>query len=535
MGAVYEAIHLELNRPCAIKLLAPEHATSDPQARTRLRQEALTECDFDHPNLVRLFDFGTNVVTIEENGRVRDYDELYIVMELLRGQSLKHLLTPRRPLMPETAITIAAQLADGLAEIHSKRVVHRDLKPENVLLCEDHKGDLLVKIVDFGAVKMLRTSAVAGAIDLTKAMFVGSPVYASPENCKGEPIDERSDIYSLGLIIYEMVAGRRAFEDRGFLTLLNSHAYETPRPLIGIPKALAELTMAALEKDPARRPQTAKEFADNLRDLTLDILQPNKTSGDAQNKSESKEIQGNETVVANRPVEMAPIDKEAIVVKTHSATNAVISDVSIPVQGRIHEFRRVEIPVLPTSSPNRSFNRKQKLAIAVIALAGLSAVSFLSMRRNKSDSSTPAMNAAFLPSPQPSPFVIAKQVQPPVQDATPRPTAREPRPSATPGQIILPKMMFPDYPIKPVSIPRFTPDWPPPKSKPRGKSYSNPLLSEEIQDILRRNGRLLTITKTNNPRPLRNRHEFHFPMIRPTRKHSSVSPRPKTYHFPRRR
>ena len=107
MGAVYEALHLELDRPRAIKLLAPEYASSDPQARTRLRQEALTECDFDHPNLVRLYDFGTNIVSVEEKGLVRAYDELYIVMELLRGQSLKQLLVPRKPLALDTAMTIA--------------------------------------------------------------------------------------------------------------------------------------------------------------------------------------------------------------------------------------------------------------------------------------------------------------------------------------------------------------------------------------------------------------------------------------------
>jgi serine/threonine-protein kinase len=90
----------------------------------------LTECDFDHPNLVRLYDFGTNIVTVEENGRVRDYDELYIVMELLRGQSLMHLLAPRRPLILETSISIAAQLADGLAEIHSNRVIHPDFRSD---------------------------------------------------------------------------------------------------------------------------------------------------------------------------------------------------------------------------------------------------------------------------------------------------------------------------------------------------------------------------------------------------------------------
>jgi serine/threonine protein kinase len=168
-------------------------------------------------------------------------------------------------------------------------------------------------------------------------MFLGSPVYASPENCKGEPLDERSDIYSLGLILYEMVGGRRAFEDRGFLNLLNSHAYETPPPLMGIPKALADLTLSALEKDPALRPQSAKEFAENLRDLELGTMQSDENTFNVEPECNRTEIQDiEETVVARRQAESDAIHDEVTIVKTHSARHAVIHNASTPLQSRTH-------------------------------------------------------------------------------------------------------------------------------------------------------------------------------------------------------
>src|ERR1041385_4494668 len=203
MGAVYEGTHLELDRRLAIKILVSDYVSADPHAPLRLRQEALTACKFDHPNLVRLYDFGTNPTAVKDQEQTHA-DEQYIVMELLQGQSLKEMLAQDKCVALSKAIAIAIQIAEGLAEIHSKGIIYRDLKPANVLICSDYKGDMVVKIVDFGAVKLRHGTSINGGLDLTKAMFVGSPIYASPENCKGEPLDERSDVYRLGLILYEM-------------------------------------------------------------------------------------------------------------------------------------------------------------------------------------------------------------------------------------------------------------------------------------------------------------------------------------------
>ncbi len=386
MGAVYEGIHLELERARAIKILRPEYISVDPHARWRLRQEALTACNFDHPNLVRLHDFGTNVVSIEEKGRVHAYDEQYIVMELLRGHSLKEVLVQSKRLELQKAISIALQIAEGLAEIHSKGIVYRDLKPANVFICSDYKGDLLVKIVDFGAVKLRDKSLKDGDLDLTKAMFVGSPVYASPENCKGEPLDERSDIYGLGLILYEMIAGSGPFEEGDFLTLLNSHAYIDPRPITGVPQNIADLIMRSLRKNPVDRPQTAREFTESLRSLDLRIMSN-------------------------------VIENETAVVKEEHGCDDTIFGIAEGVEETVVQHRQnrpLTKMTIPTARASSAFSLKRKIitfaAIVLTCLTQISSVCLLH-RADEDIPAVPITNVMFpsmAPSTLPRPVSLVK-------------------------------------------------------------------------------------------------------------------------------
>jgi serine/threonine protein kinase len=271
MGAVYKCTHIQLNRQRAIKLLLPDSANADPHGRQRLKQEAVVACTFDHPNVVRIHDFGTNTVSDKSDGVVHRSDELYIVMELLEGETLREYLRRIKPVPLDQAITIALHIADGLAAVHSQHVIHRDLKPANIMLTRDHRGELLVKIVDFGAVKLIRDKAEPTNVDLTGSLMVGSAAYTSPENCRGLPLDQRSDIYCLGLILFEMLAGRRPFESQDRVDLIHQHAYATPPSLLAIakqvPAPLAQLVMSALEKEPDARPQSATEFMQALRTI----------------------------------------------------------------------------------------------------------------------------------------------------------------------------------------------------------------------------------------------------------------------------
>jgi len=354
MGAVYEGTHLELGRRLAIKVLVPEYVSVDPHARLRLRQEALTACKFDHPNLVRLYDFGTNAISAKEKEHIHGYDEQFIVMELLEGQSLKEMLAQAKCVALPKALAIAIQIAEGVAEIHSKGIIHRDLKPANVLICSDYKGDMVVKIVDFGAVKLRNHASINGdgPLDLTKAMFVGSPIYASPENCKGEPLDERSDIYSLGLILYEMLAGFRAFEG-DFLKLLNSHAYGDPPPLINVPSSVADLVMSALRKDPNGRPQTARKFAGHLRDLEL---------GNSPIRLNDVQSENVESAVAGSRV---IYNEETVMTSRDSVTHSLCETPEADHRLQSRELTKVSIPI--TRAFNR-FNLKRGLTVAATLL-----------------------------------------------------------------------------------------------------------------------------------------------------------------------
>jgi serine/threonine protein kinase len=267
MGVVYKCTHIQLNLPRAIKFLLPDSPDSDPHGRMRLRREALTACRIDHPNIVRIIDIGTNIVTVERENETEKFDEIYIILELLEGQTLKEYLTNTRPVPLLEAVLISEQIAEGLSEIHAQNVLYRDLKPANIMLTRARYGRLLVKIFDFGSVRLMGEALEDYEVDLTASMFVGSPLYASPENCKNEPMDERSDIYSLGIILYEMLAGHPPFSPRPFAELIWKHASALPPPLSGVPEPLADLVARSLQKEPEMRPQSAAEFVRTLRDF----------------------------------------------------------------------------------------------------------------------------------------------------------------------------------------------------------------------------------------------------------------------------
>lgn len=297
-GTVYVGTHLELGHQVAIKLLRPDFAKADPNGRLRLRQEALTACNFDHPNLVRLYDLGTYQVKTGNNGHSTTYDELYVVMQLIQGQTLKEFLTKHGRLKPSQAIEIAGQIAAGLTEIHSHNIVHRDLKPANIMLTHDRLGQLIVKILDFGAIKLAGETPAAPQLDLTGQMFIGSPLYSSPESCTFQRVDARSDIYCLGLILYEMLAAERPYQANDFYGWLNQHASGAPRQLSRVPNKLADLVMQMLAKRPEDRPQSALSLLTTLNELRKSLSSDEPVEIDVSNPK-GVEIEDEVTVVGN--------------------------------------------------------------------------------------------------------------------------------------------------------------------------------------------------------------------------------------------
>ena len=237
-GTVYLAVEPDLERRVAVKQLAPQLA-GDPEFLRRFRDEARTMAHLNHPNCVKVFDF------FEEGG------SSYLVCEYVDGASLREVLDQAKKLSPRQALGVLKGALLGLAHAHSLGLVHRDIKPEN-LLC-DRQGTS--KLADFG----LTTSSTE-----QEAPSQGSPLYMSPEQAKGGPVDQRSDIYSCGAVLFELLTGQPPFVADSRLAVMHMHATEPvpdPRQFNrGLPAAVAQLVIGAMAKDPGDRPQSAEEF-----------------------------------------------------------------------------------------------------------------------------------------------------------------------------------------------------------------------------------------------------------------------------------
>jgi len=250
MGTVYRAHHLGLDCPVAVKMLHPE-LTADREVAQRFDREAIALSKLDHPNCLRVLDAGTSPAGAK-----------YIVMPLLAGQELRALIDG--PLALPRAVDLAVQILRGLEHAHRRGLIHRDLKPENVFVGHDDDGREVAKLVDFGIVKMLAQGT--GVKTLTRAGLVfGTPRYMSPEQVTGGKIDERTDLYAVGVLLYEMIAGIPPFdaEDVGMLMRMQILA-DVPALPETVPPAVVEVVGKLLEKSPNDRPKSAKEVRESL-------------------------------------------------------------------------------------------------------------------------------------------------------------------------------------------------------------------------------------------------------------------------------
>ncbi len=248
MGEVWRAEDTRLLREVAIKILS-ERIANDPEWKARFLREARTIAQMNHPNIATIF-------SIEQEA-----EKLFIVMELVEGESLATVLA-RGPLPPKEAVNIIRQVAEALAEAHEKGVVHRDVKPDNIIV-----GKRGVKVLDFGIAKQVVSTGDAPT--LTQAgLIVGTPFYMSPEQALGRPVDVRSDLFSLGVLLYEAVTGKRPFEGESVTETMMNIIMQEPGDLAFVapaaPASLVEVVNRALQKKPERRFGSAGEMVDAL-------------------------------------------------------------------------------------------------------------------------------------------------------------------------------------------------------------------------------------------------------------------------------
>jgi serine/threonine-protein kinase len=256
MGRVYLARQLDLGRQVVVKVMH-DHIAADPKFRERFTRETLLMARFQHPYAVTLYDASLN-----------DPQGPCIVMEYIRGITLDQLLTRNARLTPARIGRLLYQLCEVLQAAHALGIVHRDLKPANLMIVDPDTPYELLKVMDFGLAKMLTPDQFAKITQTHTEFAVGTPGYMCPEQARGEEMDGRGDLYSVGVLLYELLTGRLPFAGRSTMDLLLAHVTEEPPPLafsdsgIEVPPAIEEVVQRCLAKNPDERPSNARELAE---------------------------------------------------------------------------------------------------------------------------------------------------------------------------------------------------------------------------------------------------------------------------------
>jgi formylglycine-generating enzyme required for sulfatase activity/serine/threonine protein kinase len=258
MGVVFQARHIFLKTAHAIKIILPDLVGNDPMLVTRFRQEAMAAAAIHHQNIIAVTDFGVVRGTMP-----------FLVMEFVKGRSLHDLLAEERVLSPSRALEIMAPVCAGMSAAHRQNIVHRDLKPLNIMMQEGQTISEGLKILDFGLAKIKSGELLGSFVQAKTSGLMGSPFYMAPEQWSDEEPDARADIYSLGVILYQMLGGDVPFKGASIPSIMKKHLTLEPPPLktlgVDIPPIIEEVVRHALEKEAEKRPATATVFLDELR------------------------------------------------------------------------------------------------------------------------------------------------------------------------------------------------------------------------------------------------------------------------------
>lgn len=262
MGIVYKAHHVFLKSPHAIKVILPELVGNDPALATRFRQEAMAAAAIRHPNIISVTDYGI----------IRGMMP-FLVMEFIRGQSLHDLLAAEGKFTPSRALEFMTVIASGVSAAHRLGIVHRDLKPLNIMVEDNKPVAEAVKILDFGLAKIKAGDWLGSFVVAQTQGAMGSPHYMAPEQWSDVEPDQRSDIYSLGVILFQMLTGDVPFKGLAVPTIMKKHLMDPPPSFaslkVDIPPEIERVVNHALEKEPDNRPASAEEFIRELREAVM--------------------------------------------------------------------------------------------------------------------------------------------------------------------------------------------------------------------------------------------------------------------------
>jgi serine/threonine-protein kinase len=375
MGSVYRAKQLTIDREVALKILRKD-VVKDLTTIKRFLREAKATSKLNHINIITIHDFAQT-----------DDGILYIAMELLEGSSLRNLLTEKKTIPCRNAINIAVQICSALIEAHSKDIIHRDLKPDNVIIIKKFDNPELVKVLDFGIAKILSPN-ITDKLTRSDQVF-GTPFYMSPEQILGHELDPRSDIYSLGVMMYEMLTGTMPFFSETPAQLFMRITHDDPVPLskqnpnLRIPESLETLIMKMMEKSPDFRPQSAIV----LREELLSIAEI-KDHDHAQVRSVPKEIvtaeqfAGQEEKKYEKLQQKTETAKDIFSLEDTQAVSGIAPDAKLPekelkeVKDKVQE---AEIFSETRSSPRKKLGWKFYAGISALSVIIIAAAVFFAM------------------------------------------------------------------------------------------------------------------------------------------------------------